>query len=63
MTALLAIAPKTLGADPAKLRAATMSVFGMLNWFYMWQPQANSTARKDYAKLVCQLSLNGIKAV
>ncbi|GIT91537.1 TetR family transcriptional regulator [Jannaschia pagri] len=42
------------------LRQATMSVFGMLNWFYMWSPNADAEARRAYAKTVAALTLGGI---
>lgn len=57
------IAPTTFGNDRAKLRAATMSVFGMLNWFYMWSNDADAAAREDYADLVSRMTLGGIKAL
>lgn len=53
-------APATLGQDRAKCRDVTMSVFGMLNWFYMWQPKATKAARIAYAATVADLTLNGI---
>ncbi len=55
-----AIAPEVLGGDAAKLRATTMSVFGMLNWYYMWNTGAGSQAREDYAALVSNLTLHGV---
>ena len=54
------IAPQIFEGDKPKLRAATMSVFGMLNWFYMWNPNADEYARKDYGELVSKLCLNGL---
>ena len=54
------IAPKIFREDKAKLRATTMSVFGMLNWFYMWNRNADARARMEYADLVCGLCLRGI---
>lgn len=42
---LKAAAPEQLGADQTKLREATMSVFGMLNWHYMWHRSADAQAR------------------
>lgn len=57
------IAPDTLAENRDKLRAATMSVFGMLNWFYMWNGKAGKEGREDYAELVSNLTLNGIRAV
>ena len=55
------LSPETLGDDKAKLRGATMSVFGMLNWYYMWNTGAGSKAREDYADLVCTLTVHGIQ--
>ncbi|MBY5935195.1 TetR/AcrR family transcriptional regulator [Tateyamaria omphalii] len=53
-------APETLGQDRAQCRDVTMSVFGMLNWFYMWQPKATKDARIAYAGSIADLTLNGI---
>lgn len=55
------IAPDALARDKPKLRAITMSVFGMLNWFFMWHGEADQTARDKYAQLVCDLVLDGIR--
>lgn len=49
-----------LRKDTTRLRATTMSVFGMLNWFYMWNPEADETARIAYAALVSDLTLTGL---
>ena len=57
------IAPQIFEGDKPKLRAATMSVFGMLNWFYMWNPNADEKARKDYGELIGKLCLNGLPNV
>ncbi len=58
-----AIAPAAFDADAAKLRAATMSVFGMLNWYYMWNTGAGTEAREDYAGLVSELTLGGLRSL
>ena len=60
---LTEIAPDTFAINRDKLRAATMSVFGMLNWFYMWNGKAGKKGREDYAELVSNLTLRGIRAV
>jgi AcrR family transcriptional regulator len=57
------IAPEVFAGNKSKLRAATMSVFGMLNWFYMWNRSADTSARADYADLVARLTLGGIKDI
>ena len=58
---LAAIAPATFNGDAEKLRAATMSVFGMVNWFYMWNSKAGENAREDYARLVTDLTVGGLQ--
>lgn len=57
---IAACAPDTLGQDPIKCRDVTMSVFGMLNWFYLWNPGATKEKRIAYAGTVTDLVLNGI---
>lgn len=58
--ALQATAPQIFDTDAAKLRSATMSVFGMLNWYYMWNSGAGPEARDEYAELVSNLTLDGV---
>ncbi len=58
--AISANAPEVFRDNPAKLRATTMSVFGMLNWYYMWNAGAGARAREDYAALVSNLALHGV---
>lgn len=60
---LAAIAPAAFEDDRKKLRAATMSVFGMVNWFYMWNSRAGEKAREEYARLVTDLTVNGLKGL
>ncbi|MEM7596464.1 MAG: TetR/AcrR family transcriptional regulator, partial [Pseudomonadota bacterium] len=52
--------PDKLSLDKTRHRNVTMSVFGMLNWFYMWNPNATEAARIDYAASVADLTLNGL---
>lgn len=58
-----ALAPEVFRGAPGKLRAATMSVFGMLNWFYMWNRDDSDAARRDYARLVGDLVLRGLSGL
>jgi hypothetical protein len=60
---LKALAPEKFDDDKAKLRAATMSVFGMLNWYYMWNSGAGTKAREDYADMVSNLTLSGLNGL
>lgn len=57
------IAPDVFTGDRNKLRAATMSVFGMLNWFYMWNDNVDEKARADYADMVARLTLSGLRGL
>ena len=54
------IAPDVFDGDPHKLRATVMSIFGMLNWFYMWNSPADQNARDEYARLVTKLTIAGV---
>jgi len=56
-------APDMFERDPAKLRSVTMSVFGMLNWHYMWNASADEHARRAYGAEVAKLALGGLKAL
>jgi AcrR family transcriptional regulator len=54
---LEAAAPGGLGE---RRRAVTMSVFGMLNWYYTWNRPGRGMARSTYADLVTDLVLSGV---
>lgn len=58
-----AVAPAVFADDPQKLRFTAMSIFGMLNWFYMWNSSADHEAREGYAKLVTRLTLEGVRGL
>ncbi|MFY0622246.1 MAG: TetR/AcrR family transcriptional regulator [Pelagimonas sp.] len=60
---LTALAPEKFETDKPKLRAATMSVFAMLNWYYMWNSGAGTQAREDYAEMVSNLTLSGLNGL
>lgn len=55
---LEAAAPGGLGE---RRRAVTMSVFGMLNWYYTWNRPGRGMARGAYADLVTDLVLGGLE--
>ncbi len=42
-------------------RAVTMSVFGMLNWFYTWHRPGRWPDRAEYAELVTDLVIGGLR--
>ena len=45
------------------LMPVTMSLFGMLNWVYLWFKEGGPVSREDYASLATTLILEGAKAV
>ncbi len=52
-----------LNDERAYLMPVTMSLFGMLNWMYLWFKDDGSISRKEYAALITSMMLNGMKAV
>lgn len=63
MEAFLSAATESLQSDTETRRAATMSVFGMLNWFYMWDTHKDADGRAAYAKTVAAMTMGGIQAL
>ncbi|WP_299355154.1 TetR/AcrR family transcriptional regulator [uncultured Shimia sp.] len=57
------LSPGDFSNNANTLRSTTMSVFGMLNWYYMWNSGSGTEAREDYADLVTKLVLGGVKAL
>jgi AcrR family transcriptional regulator len=45
------------------LMPITMSLFGMMNWVYMWFREGGLITRGDYADVATTLILEGVKAV
>jgi hypothetical protein len=45
------------------LMPVTMSLFGMMNWVYMWFRDGGKISREDYARVATTLILEGVKAV
>lgn len=43
-----------------RLRASTMSVFGILNWFFMWHRPGKGLSRAEYADMVAEFVLGGL---
>jgi len=58
-TILTLITPPDIVADSGKMRALTMSVFGMLNWHYKWCRNADAETRRAHAKIIAQLVIGG----
>ncbi|MGK9232823.1 TetR/AcrR family transcriptional regulator [Inquilinus limosus] len=55
----LAAAVPPLAADRTLLMPLTMSLFGMLNWHYLWFREGKGLSRADYARLATELILSG----
>ncbi len=55
------------GENPAlsgdRLRAVTMSVFGILNWFYMWHRPGKGLSRAEYADLAAAFVQGGLTRI
>lgn len=60
--AIAAVNP-ALAADNALLKPVTMSLFGMVNWHYMWFRDGKALTREDYADLVTTLLVEGSAAL
>jgi TetR/AcrR family transcriptional regulator len=60
--AIAAVIPD-VGRDPALLKPVTMSLFGMLNWHYMWFREKGAISRDDYADMVTTLLIEGAQAL
>lgn len=41
----------------------TMSLFGMMNWVYMWFKDGGPVSREDYAELATKLVLDGVNGL
>lgn len=54
-----ALAPET-AEDRRWLKPAVMSLFGMLNWAYMWFREDGPLSRRDYARMVLRLFVDGL---
>lgn len=57
------ISPNLNDKQRPLLTPVTMSLFGMMNWMYMWFRDGGRISREDYADVVTTLLLEGIKAV
>lgn len=57
------INPKLNDTARPLLMPVTMSLFGMMNWVYMWFKDGGRISREDYADVATTLILEGIKAV
>lgn len=59
--AVLGVAPHLKGSK--LLTPVTMSLFGMVNWHYLWFRSTGSVTRAEYADLVTRLIADGARGV
>jgi TetR/AcrR family transcriptional regulator len=57
--AVAGVAPQL--RDEPLLKAVTMSLFGMLNWHYLWFKEGGAVTRTDYAELAARLIAEGTR--
>ncbi|WP_299472478.1 TetR/AcrR family transcriptional regulator [uncultured Roseibium sp.] len=57
------IHPELDNPDRPLLMPVTMSLFGMMNWVYMWFKEGGPISREDYAQVATTLILEGVKKV
>jgi AcrR family transcriptional regulator len=57
------INPALESVERPLLMPVTMSLFGMMNWVYMWFRDGGLITREDYAGVATTLILEGIRAV
>ncbi len=59
--AIVGVAPHLKGTQ--MLKPVTMSLFGMVNWHYLWFRSTGSVSRADYADIVTKLIADGSRGV
>ncbi len=60
-SAVAGVAPHLTGTK--MLTPVTMSLFGMVNWHYLWFKSTGSVSRAEYADLVTRLITDGARSV
>ncbi|MEX3009087.1 TetR/AcrR family transcriptional regulator [Hoeflea sp. TYP-13] len=60
-------AKAVLGVNPhlagRLLKPVTMSLFGMLNWHYMWFRPSGEISREEYARIASRLIIDGARGL
>jgi len=59
--AILGVAPQI--KDTTLLKPVTMSLFGMVNWHYLWFKSGGPVTRADYSELVTRLIVDGTRDI
>jgi AcrR family transcriptional regulator len=57
------VSPDLDSKERPLLMPVTMSLFGIMNWVYMWFREGGRITREDYADIATTLVLEGVKAV
>lgn len=60
---LAEINPLLINKDKPLIMPVAMSLFGILNWMYLWFRDDGKISREDYSEIVSTMMLEGIKAV
>lgn len=60
---LAEINPLLVNKDKPLIMPVAMSLFGILNWMYLWFRDDGKISREDYSEIVSTMMLEGIKAV
>ena len=60
--AVRALDPDLFAGKPL-IKPVTMSLFGMMNWAYMWFRDDGPMSRAEYARLATRLLLNGVRGL
>ena len=55
------VGPGLTGVCTTLLKPVTMSLFGMVNWHYLWFKGGGPVTRADYADLVTRLIADGTR--
>ncbi|MGB0961045.1 MAG: TetR/AcrR family transcriptional regulator [Halocynthiibacter sp.] len=56
-------APNFFTQTPEMIVPVTMSLFGMLNWFFMWYRRGAGVTRPEYADIATNILLGGLKTL
>ena len=62
-SAAISKAAPSLGPDNPLLKPVTMSLFGMLNWQFLWFRPDGPISREEYARLVTRLVVDGARDI
>ncbi|TKT80194.1 TetR/AcrR family transcriptional regulator [Aquamicrobium sp. LC103] len=60
--AIRALDPVLFAGKPL-LKPVTMSLFGMLNWAYMWFRDGGAVSRADYGRLATRILVSGVRGL